>query len=252
MAQGGGNFGKVFAMYAMLGGAAMLVRRGCGQQSMVDLVAEKLDSPEPGHGAFRRFLRTPFVPLTLFLLIGSMFLPRQPWKHMTSTLLYDVVGTVSSAIVTKSLRDMRGGGDGGRIGTNPLGSLHYSPTEDPYYISNLDQPLDPFIASALKGTQFTNVVHIVLESMRADSYPFDEQGMLMEYINNRFDPIENGTAVTTSNVTPFIQSLAEHTISWDTVWATIPFTHKAMLGRMFLPFCSDIRLLWTTRFTNRF
>ena len=121
----------------------------------------------------------------------------------------------------------------GGLGTNPLGNLNYNPGDDPYYISNLDSPIDDFIADALEGVEFTNIVHIVLESMRADSYPFKEESQLMTYIKNNFEFREKGKSVTTSNVTPFIASLAKHTISWETMWSTIPFTHKAMLGRNF-------------------
>jgi hypothetical protein len=109
-------------------------------------------------------------------------------------------------------------------------NLNYNPAEDPYYISNLDLPVDEFIASALKNLRFTNIVHIVLESMREDSYPYDEQGLLHQYIQTNMTPVQNGTPVNTQTITPFIDSLAEHTLSWHTMWSTIPYTHKAMLG----------------------
>jgi hypothetical protein len=237
MAQGSGNFGKVFAIYLACGTIVMFARvlLETRHRSVESDISEKADSAtDTILTRLRRFLTIPFVPLTMFLLFGSFFIPQQPWHHMTSTLLYDVVGTVSSAIVTKSLRDIKGDCGSGSVGSNPFGSLHYSPSQDPYYISNLDQPIDEFIASALEGTEFTNVVHIVLESMRADSFPFDEQGPLMDYITKHFKFPRNGTAATTSNITPFIESIAENTIAWETVWATIPFTHKAMIGRMSL------------------
>jgi hypothetical protein len=236
MAQGGGNFGKVFMIYLLCGAAAMLVRRLLERrESRPDLSLfenlEDSDKVSKG-GALRHFLNAPLVPTVLVLLVGSMFLPQQPWKHMTATLLYDVVGTISSAIITKSLRDMRGECNASTVGSNPFGSLNYNPADDPYYISNLDSALDPFIAQALEGTQFTNIVHIVLESMRADSYPWNENGDLMKHIKENFAVVDGGPAVTTSNITPFIESVAQHTLQWETVWATIPFTHKAMLGRI--------------------
>jgi hypothetical protein len=238
MAQGGGNFGKVFMVYLFFGAAAMFARRFMeSRESRSDLLeSEKHEVAESTmkSGALRRFLSAPLIPTILFLLIGAMFLPRQPWKHMTATLLYDVVGTISSAIITKSLRDMRGDCNVAALGSNPLGNLNYNPAEDPYYISNLDSPMDPFIAKVLEGTQFTNIVHIVLESMRADSYPWNENGDLMKHIKDNFEFVEGGPAVTTSNITPFIDSVAQHTLQWETVWATIPFTHKAMLGRISL------------------
>ena len=257
MAQGSGNFGKVFMIYLAFGAAVMLARRIVeARQGRPDfLLGEKVEFNElsGGQGAFRRFIREPFVPLTIFLLFGAMLLPCQPWKHMTATLLYDAVGTVSSAIITKSLRDMRGDCSKNTVGGNPFGVMNYNPSDDPYYVSNLDSPLDPFIAKALHGTQFTNIVHIVLESMRDDSYPWKEDGLLAQYIESKYDKVEGGPEMSTSNITPFIASLAEHTISWETVWATIPFTHKAMLGRKisFLD-SSDIRLLWPTCFAHRF
>jgi hypothetical protein len=119
-------------------------------------------------------------------------------------------------------------------GSNPLGNHNYDPKHDPYYISNLDQPIDAFIASALEGTRFTNVFHIVLESMREDSFPYDESGLLHQHIQKNLEPAKDGVPLTTKNITPFIASLAEHTLSWHTVWASVPYTHKAMLGRELL------------------
>jgi hypothetical protein len=116
------------------------------------------------------------------------------------------------------------------FGSNPLGDLNYNPANDPYYITNMDEPIDEFIASALEGVQFTNVFHIILESMREDSFPYDENGLLHQHIQENMEPAENGVPVTTENITPFIASLAENTISWHTVWSTIPYTHKAMMG----------------------
>jgi hypothetical protein len=182
-------------------------------------------------GAWRRFLAIPFVPFALFLLVGALFLPRQPWQHMTETLVYDVISAISTVIITESLHGSRRTCNATTVGSNPLGSLNYNPADDPYYVSNLDQPVDDFIASALEGTEFTNVVHIILESMREDSFPFQEDGLLNQHIINNLEVAEGGTPINTQTITPFIASLAENTISWHTVWSTIPYTHKAMLGR---------------------
>jgi hypothetical protein len=243
MAQGGGNFGKVFTLYLFVGAAAMLARRLTeARPSRPDLLPlEKIEFHDlgGGQGAFRRFIQEPLVFLTMFLLVGATFLPSQPWKHMTATLLYDIVGTVSSAIITKGLRDMRGDCSKNTVGGNPFGAMNYNPSEDPYYVSNLDSPMDSFITKALEGIQFTNIVHIVLESMRDDSYPWNEDGLLSHYIESQFEKVEGGTPMTTTNITPFIESLAQNTISWETVWATIPFTHKAMLGRK-IPFVAHL------------
>lgn len=83
--------------------------------------------------------------------------------------------------------------------------------------------------SALEGTKFTNIVHIVLESMRADSYPFQEDSSLVAFTMKNYEFISSGTAVTTSNVSPFIESIAEHTISWEIVFATVSFTYVFQL-----------------------
>jgi len=134
-------------------------------------------------------------------------------------------------MLSRSLHDRAecSGPDASIIGTHPLAGSLYNPTKDPYYISNLDQPVDSFIAQALEGIQFTNVVHIVLESVRADCFPFQEDGLLNEYIQTKLSPNQD-ESITTQTITPFISSLAKNIISWDTVWATIPFTHKSMLG----------------------
>src|SRR2546423_3844045 len=127
MAQGSGNFGKVFMIYLAFGAAAMLARRMVeARQGQPDLLlSEKVEFNElsGGQGACRLFIREPFVTLTIFLLFGAMLLPCQPWKHMTATLLYDVVRTVSSAIITKSLRDMTGNCRKSTDGGNPYGVI---------------------------------------------------------------------------------------------------------------------------------
>lgn len=234
MAQGSGKFGKICIVHLACGAVVMLVRllveHGNGRLGLLQGEKSKSHETHVEQRPLRQFLNTPFVPFTLFLLLGSVFLPQQPWKHMTATLLYDVVGTISATIISKTVRDMRTECNSVRGGST-LGNFNYNPVDDPYYISNLDSPVDPFIAEALKGTQFTNIVHIVLESMRADSYPWQETGDLARHILENFERPLGSPEITTEQVTPFIQSIAENVISWETVWATIPFTHKAMLGR---------------------
>jgi len=231
MAQGSGNFIKMAGLYFLFAGIPVFLRRRMEKSSFVYMPVD-LESPfseKFDHEPPRR--RGPFGPVAFFLILGAMFLPHQPWRHLTSTLLYDVIGTISSVMLSRSLHDRAecSGPDASIIGTHPLAGSLYNPTKDPYYISNLDQPVDSFIAQALEGIQFTNVVHIVLESVRADCFPFQEDGLLNEYIQTKLSPNQD-ESITTQTITPFISSLAKNIISWDTVWATIPFTHKSMLG----------------------
>jgi len=209
MAQGRGNFDKFIMIYLSVGCFAILPR----------FLYKRLSSVAP----------QPSFRFILFLVCGSLLLSGQPWSRMKSTLLYDFFSATSAAIIKRSLRDTRD--CTATLGFNPLGSMNYNPAEDPYYISNLDSPVDEFFVNALEGTKFTNIVHIVLESMRADSYPFQEESLLVDFMKENYQSIPDGAAITTSNVSPFIESLAEHTISWETVFATISFTHKAMIGR---------------------
>src|SRR5215471_9314742 len=74
---------------------------------------------------FQKFLG---VRTLVGLVICTVFLPAQPWRHMTSTLLYDIISTTTSVIVTKSLRDSQEH-CGPALGSNPLGNLNYNPTE---------------------------------------------------------------------------------------------------------------------------
>ena len=179
----------------------------------------------------RKLTNATFVPFTLCLLVGGLLLPAQPCRQMTSTLLVDIVRGITSVVVTKGIQAITGPSGHAKLGSNPLGNLNYNPWDDPYYISNLDSPIDPFIAGALDGVQFKNIVHIVLESVRADCFPFKEQSPFVDYIKENFRPRKNGSAITTANITPFIDSLAEHTLSWETMWTLVPFTHKALLAR---------------------
>jgi len=174
--------------------------------------------------------KAPLIIILLFGLLGVCILPSYPWRRLTHTILYDFGAAMASIITAQDLKvaDIP---TTDHLGSNPLGNFRYDPAEDPYYISNLDEPVDEFIASALNGTHFTNIFHIVLESMREDSYPWDENGLLHQHIVENVEIAENGAPIRTDTITPFIASLAEHTISWHTTWASIPFTHKAMLGR---------------------
>jgi hypothetical protein len=238
LAQGNGSFGKIFAFYCLIGTAAALIKLGLGRNSRdvdVDVVWEtsrgKLEIQTTPH----RF-PAPFTLFTMVLLVGALFLPRHPWRHLTSTLVFDVVSTISSIIITKNLQTIYGAHipyptQANVIGANPLWDMNYNPADDPLHVSNLDLPIDRFIASALEDTKFNNIVHIVLESMRSDSFPYQEDGLLHQYIKQALEPTDGGTPITTETITPFISSLATNILSWDTMWATIPYTHKAMLGR---------------------
>jgi hypothetical protein len=194
---------------------------------------------------FQKFLN---VRVLIALAVCTVFLPAQPWRHMTSTLLYDIVSTITSVIVVKNVRDSQEH-CGPIHSSNPLGNLNYDPMEDPYYISNLESPVIDFIEEALEECEFRHIVHIVLESMRADCFPLQEDGLLATYVKGKYKPAE--AELTTANVTPFITTLAENMIMWETVWATIPFTHKAMLGRIINVFCIfNFRLLWAATITG--
>src|SRR2546421_6749768 len=234
MAQGSGNFIKITGFYLLFSTIPVFLRcrieRSYIPIDIESFVSEKFEDEPQASG--RRGCG-PFVPTAFLLVFGAMFLPHQPWRHLTSTLLYDVVGTISSVILNRSIQDSTNCSIPSNttvLGTHPLGHSFYNPADDPYYISNLDLSVDAFIAQALKDTQFTNVVHIVLESMRADCYPFQETGLLNKHIQTKLVPPDTQPPITTQTITPFISSLAENLISWDTVWATIPFTHKSMLG----------------------
>lgn len=232
MSQGNGCFGRVFVLYLLAGISAVAIRLCLMyyQRPLIPTTREVPKTSRKGVGSLRQFLVTPCFSLFFILLLGTMFLPPTPWKHLTSTLPYDVVYALSEVMLASTqIRDNHCSKEP-VIGTNPLGTLRYNPADDPYYISNLQEPVDSFIASALEGIKFTNIVHITLESMREDSYPFQEDGLLNQHIRKNLKPVKNGVPVTTETVTPFIASLGEHTISWHTLWSTIPYTHKAMLA----------------------
>jgi hypothetical protein len=229
MTQGSSTSITVSIIYVTIAVIAMLTRRVLEHwesKSYITVCEETKSEPRKLWSP----IRTPLVPLILFLLVGTICLPAQPWRHMTSTLLFDVVGTIGTVLVTKTLRDLKQCPSSDTPTIN--GNSPYNPADDPYYISNLDSPIDEFIAEVIGDVKFTNVVHIVLESMRGDSYPFKENGHLAEYIQKTYPPFPGGAAVTTANISPFIDSLTEHMLQWDTTWTTVPFTHKAMMARM--------------------
>ena len=235
MAQGNSNFSKSLSVYLIIGGVAILIRQlvvysqeNLQWSKLILIGVEEDTAPSPRNKKI-------FIRVLTALSVSTLFLPAQPWRHLTSTLLFDVVKAVSTVLVAQHLRGEGGVFTGPVVGSNPLGTLRYNPAEDPYYITNLDEPVDEFFASALEGVKFTNIMHIVLESMRSDSYPYDEDGLLAQHIKlNEEPPDEGGTPINTETITPFISSLADNTISWHTMWSTIPYTHKAMLGRTFL------------------
>jgi hypothetical protein len=233
MAQGNGTFIKAFIIYLIPGLFAMLTRRDRAPNirsrrsrgfSFIQDTTETTSRPQQ----LRGLRGNPFISLSLVLLVGTIFLPAQPWRHLTTTIIYDFFSTVSMVMITQHFKERAS--PTVNAGNNPLGNLNYNPVDDPYYISNLHQPIDPFIASALKDTKFTNIFHIVLESMREDSFPYDENGLLHQHILKNLEPVEDGVPVTTENITPFMASLAENTLSWHTVWTAVPYTHKAMIG----------------------
>jgi hypothetical protein len=212
--QGNDHFLKVLMFYIVMGLAAALVkmRFGGGKEKRYK---EKQGTDEP------RKSRS-VIKITIALCIGTIFLPRQPWRHLTSTLLWDIstslinVQIPTSAAVPRNIN-----------GTTAPKSPGYTPSQDPYYISNLGQPLDPFIASALESTEFKHIFHIVLESMRSDSFPYQEDGLLDQHIRKHFTPV---SPITPETITPFIASLADRTLRWDTMYASIPYTLKSKLG----------------------
>ena len=232
MANGNDGSAKIFLLFSLTGSAAVITRvtleRGKDGEPPTSPRSEK-----PRERPRRLVQRHPIFFFILFLLFGELFIPRDPWKHMSSTILYDVISAVSTTIVEQSLREMKGDCAETPVameGVHPLGASRYSPATDQYYISNLEQEVIPFIAEALADIKITNVVQIVLESMRADCYPFQEDGLLHQHIKSKLHLAEGGVPITTETVSPFIASLANQTILWNNTWSVCPLTHKAMLG----------------------
>jgi len=193
----------------------------------------------PIRGRLGRFHNFPFHRLPLFIAIflsfGALLLPREPWKHMTSPLLFDVTMGLSSIIMIGrncgGIDSSTGSTHASHFGTG----LAYDPKEDPYYVTNLDLEIEPFIKTALKDVKFTHVVEIVLESVRGDCYPFKEDGLFHQFIKENVKPAVNGTPITAKTVTPFIDSLSKQSLLWDQVWSLCPLTNKAMMGCTFPP-----------------
>jgi len=236
MAEGNNNLRIIVISYSIGGGLAILLRL-CLQllylSNRSPMTREESEF-EKGKPLLYRTKRSPFVLFCILLLFITISLPPYPWRHLTATLPYDLVLALSTLIMSKALHGHTRGdlcyGNSTSLGDLPLGTTNYNPIDDPYYVTNLDESIDGFFLSALEDVKFTNIVHIVLESMRDDSFPFDEEGLLNQHIKNDLTPVEGGTPVNTQTITPFISSLAEHTISWHTMWSTIPYTHKAMLS----------------------
>jgi len=236
MSQGNSGFGMAFLWYAIAGALAVLSRLYFFSRYGKAVSREKLQPFDETPRKESNIFTIPLVAVLLFLLIVTVYLPANPWRHLTSTLSFDVIAATSKVMMTKYLlRNVSptcGSSENPIFGDHPLGSLTYNPKDDPYYVTNLDRLPDPFFTKAFGDAKFTNVVHIVLESMREDSYPYQEDGLLHQHIMNNMVPVEGGTPVNKHTVTPFIDSLSEHMISWHTMWATIPYTHKTMLGCM--------------------
>jgi hypothetical protein len=167
------------------------------------------------------------------LVVGAVCLPKNPWSTIKSTLVLDLLSAIPLPLSRQPFS--------ANHKLNPSSSYGYNPEKDPYYVTNLDDPLDPFIASALEDATFTNIVHIVLESMRSDSFPWQEGGILDQQIRDSME--KPGYPVNTQTITPFIDSIASHTLTWNTMWSTIPYSLKAMLGRIPIFSVSHIRLL---------
>jgi hypothetical protein len=209
LAQGNTYFIKVVIVYGLVGFMSVLLRDYTWKRS------------RKTHSS-RHLASTILNLVAVILLLGAKCLPKQPWRPMTSTLLFDTLSMANLKTIRIPSHEPE----------ESLG-LSYDPENDPYYVTNLNEPIDPFVTSALEGTKFNNIVHIILESMRSDSFPWQVEGILDQHIKEYMDPPE--TPVNSHTITPFITSLSENIISWDTMWSTIPYTLKAMLGRTSQP-----------------
>src|SRR5436190_3781093 len=107
MAQGNSGFSKVFAGYMFFGGLAIFLRLRWAQRYFKTITIrekfkfEDLEIPRLTSGPLQRFLGIPFVPLLLALLFATILLPASPWRHLTSTLGYDVVHALSSVMLSR-------------------------------------------------------------------------------------------------------------------------------------------------------
>lgn len=230
LTSGNGTFVKVFLLYSFLGGMTVLLRLLLGRprRELHSVLKDDCELDQPKWQP-RVILTSPRVRVLLCFLFITLLLPQYPWRHMTATLGYEVIVATFTVLIRSQLHHHEPTIRGGEqiMYGDPLGTRNYNPTEDPYYVSNLDQPVNEFIASALEGLEFTNIVHIVLESMREDSFPFRDDALLNQYIHSNLNLLE---PVSSETITPFMSTLAEHTLSWHTVWTTVPFTHKSMIG----------------------
>jgi hypothetical protein len=214
------TFANVFLSHTMIGIVAVLFRVVLGKSALnlgYWISEVNCESAQPKTKC-RGIVRIGFL-----LLFVTLLLPPYPWRHMTATLYYNI------AVAAFTIMQSKHSSSPEEAERSLLMEGYYNPTEDPYYISNLDQPIHDFILRALEGTEFTNIMHIILESMGEDSFPFQNDGLLSTHIHSspRVKIVET---INNQTLTPFITSLAEHTLEWHTVWTTIPFTHKSMLG----------------------
>jgi hypothetical protein len=238
MTQVNRGFAQAFILYGFVGATTILLRLVLTRHygATISPSRDKFDLDNiNNHRPVQRYFDIRFTISLLFVLIVTAMLPPNPWRRMTATLGYDVVCSLSTVILSKPVY---GGSECSTVAA--LGShfdnFNYNPADDPYYVSNLDQPIDDFFIAALSDAKFTNIVHITLESMRDDSFPYREDGFFHKHILNNIEPAEGGLPITTETITPFIASLAENTISWESMWATVAKTHKTMLAcKMLLP-----------------
>jgi hypothetical protein len=226
MASGNGDSARTFVIFSLFGMVAVLSRATFDVLSPQHVPQQ---SEKSTTRSMRLLHRHPGFFSVVFLLSGAILLPRDPWKHMSSTILYDVISAISTTAVENSIRQIQS--DCPTSGASQsLFASTYDPAKDPFYITNLDEPVIPWIADAIRDLNITNVVQIVLESVRADCYPFEENGLLHQHIRKKMNLAVGGVPITTENITPFIASLASNTILWNNTWSICPLTHKAMLG----------------------
>jgi hypothetical protein len=144
LSHGNSYFFRTVIFFALTGVAMAALRIHTGRRRIEERELEKLEMD-------RKPPRLPVTQFATVLLLASFCLPANPWRHMTSTVLYDAATSLAGnpsqmPIINSKIEN----------GTNPIGILNYNPSNDPYYVSNLDWPLDPFIESALEGTYNTS------------------------------------------------------------------------------------------------
>src|SRR5271169_6330368 len=106
MAQGNGTFINASIMYVLPGASATLLRARSAASFRYRRSYSILDTMEVATRpkGLRRVLAYPGVLLSV-LLIGTILLPAQRWRHLTATMVYDVIGALSIVIITQNLRD---------------------------------------------------------------------------------------------------------------------------------------------------